>query len=92
MDVKRYDLGKDQEHVCDCDMMDWPDGEYVLYEDIEKHYIPRPDPAEVERLVDMLIIAAQEMGHAMAIEKVMRGHCSDLKQARADLLKLVGGE
>ena len=60
MDVKRYDLGKDQEHVCDCDMMDWPDGEYVLYEDIEKHYIPRPDPAEVVRLVNRLITAVMQ--------------------------------
>ena len=54
------------------------------------HELPKKsDPAEVERLVDMLIIAAQEMGHAMAIEKVMKGHSSDLNKARADLLKAI---
>jgi hypothetical protein len=45
MDVKRYmfmgvDFIKERES---------PDGNIVFYEDI-KHYIPRPDPAEVEWL------------------------------------------
>jgi len=49
MDVKRYDLGKDQEHVCDCDMMDWPDGEFVMYDDI-KHL-----PQLIEKLREALM-------------------------------------
>ncbi len=54
MDVKRYDLGKDQEHVCDCDMMDWPDGEFVMYEDI-KHLREPMTTEEAERLVDRIV-------------------------------------
>ena len=49
--------------------------------------IPRPDPAEVERLVNRLITAAMQWG---ATEHTSRRVAMD--RARADLLKLVGGE
>ena len=42
MDVKRYDFISHPRAV------ESSSGEYVPYEDIEKHYITRPDPAEVE--------------------------------------------
>jgi len=81
MDVKRYmfmgvDFIKERES---------PDGNIVFYEDI-KHYIPRPDPAEVERAIDVLIGAACAYQREGVIDTHPR-----LKQARAQLLKLVGG-
>ena len=82
MDVKRYDLVGEYE----CDIQELEDGDYVLYDDI-KHLLTRPDPAEVERAIDELIGAACAYQREGVIDTHPR-----LKQARAELLKAIGGE
>jgi len=67
MDVKRYHIEVLEEEY----------GKYVLYDDI-KHLLTRPDPAEVERLVDVLIRIAKSWSTD-----------EDLNKARADLLKAI---
>jgi len=89
MDVKRYDLVGEYE----CDIQELEDGDYVLYDDI-KHLLTRPDHAEVERLVDEIIRLSKLCEKALwsrTIEKSVEYELA-LDKARADLLKLVGGE
>ena len=55
-----------------------------------KHLLTRPDPAEVERLVDELIWQAKRCGSAYTRNAEDRLEFN-VEQARSDLLKLVGG-
>jgi hypothetical protein len=59
-------------------------------EAIYKDYIPRPDPAEVERLVDELIRKAIRYGQSNHTN-ISNHNSTQVDQARAQLLKLVGG-
>ena len=84
MDVKRYmfmgvDFIKERES---------PDGNIVFYEDI-KHYIPRPDPAEVEKAIDKFEAAVNKYFFAKLGQRPEAAQKVD--KARTDLLKLVGG-
>ena len=88
MDVKRYmfmgvDFIKERES---------PDGNIVFYEDI-KHYIPSPDPAEVERAIDKIIILSSDLMwfNVKMMEKEHYQTGAELNKARSELLKLVGG-
>jgi hypothetical protein len=64
------------------------------HENCPVKYIHRPDPAEVVRLVDLIIQLSGSMVwfNARMMQKDYYQTSDDLKQARADLLKLVGGE
>jgi hypothetical protein len=64
------------------------------YSTFNKKYILRPDPAEVERLIDRLIGLIREEEYADSqgfFAKVTRLE-EQIVKARAELLKLVGGE
>ena len=83
MDVKRYRLS---------DLMTMAQfgyEEYVLYDDI-KRLLTRPDPAEVERLVDEYVELIVDNTPVFTSDSryIIK---NILQQYRADLLKLEGG-
>jgi len=83
MDVKRYRLS---------DLMTMAQfgyEEYVLYDDI-KHLLTRPDPAEVERLVDEYVELIVDNTPVFTSDSryIIK---NILQQYRAELLKLAGG-
>jgi hypothetical protein len=90
MDVKRYDVGTE---VAEYYMVVRALGKFVFYDDI-KSYIPRPDPAEVERLVDELIEGCKKWGYHIFQNQPTQEDVTlfdKISKAKADLLKLVGG-
>jgi len=95
MDVKKYDV--DLAIKLSKAMHDmWVDSPHdigiYLAQIVHEH--TRPDPAEVERLVDEIIRLSKLCEKALwsrTIEKSVEYELA-LDKARADLLKLVGGE
>ena len=67
------------EHLMDC-----------THENCPVKHIPRPDPAEVERAIDKLLQAHFIMGARIRWPMPTKER-EDYDKARADLLKLVGG-
>jgi hypothetical protein len=91
MDVKRYDLMEDRHTMCSCKRVEDSEGDYVLYDDI-KHLLTRPDPAEVERLIVDIINWAGDVATLSTESSKYYQAIDELDKARADLLKLVGGD
>ena len=86
MKLTRYDLCEGE--GCGCHMEEDGDGEYVKLADVERDYIPRPDPEEARKA----IAKVKRLVKTQCEPCRRHGLTEEIAEAEAALLRLMGEE